>query len=115
MADQNHHGAPPPQEARILGPQGQIMLEQAAVTLGIACTNCALPMSGPGFEFVSLRPVLRGGLPTVIDGHVFICHRDECAEAREQARQTATAVRPAGGWEVFEGKAEDEVDEPSAS
>lgn len=118
MADQSAAGATPT-EGRILGEQGRAMIEQAAVALGINCTNCGLPMEGPGFEFVSLRAVFKvGDRPKVINSHVFLCGRDDCAKARDKAYAVATAVRPAGGWQVFEAKAageEDGVDEPSAS
>jgi hypothetical protein len=87
--------------AQILGEQRTMMLEQSAIRLGINCTACGLEMSGPGFEFVSLRPTFKDGRPTVIEGHAFICHREECAVARQEARDRATAVRPAGGWEVI--------------
>lgn len=87
--------------AQILGEQRAAMLEQSAIRIGINCTACGLEMSGPGFEFVSLRPIFRAGRPTVVEGHVFVCHREECAESREKARSRATAVRPAGGWEVL--------------
>lgn len=87
--------------AQLLGEQRAAMLEQQAITLGINCTACAMEMSGPGFEFVSLRAVFKDGRPTVIEGHAYICHREECAEAREKARGRATAVRPAGGWELI--------------
>lgn len=87
--------------AQVLGEQRTMMLEQSAIRIGIFCTSCGLEMSGPGFEFVSLRPTFKEGRPTVIEGHVFICHREECADAREKARGLATAVRPAGGWTVL--------------
>lgn len=112
--DQPHTPYDPPAVggAQILGEQRAAMLEQAAIRIGINCTACALEMSGPGFEFVSLRAMFKEGRPTVVEGHVFICHREECAEAREKARSLATAVRPAGGWELITAAAIGEHSEP---
>lgn len=90
----------------LLGEQAVAILEQRATQLGINCTVCGLEMSGPGFEFVSMR--VEAGeeeRPKVIEERAFICHREECAEAREKLRSRATAVRPAGGWEVLTGPA----------
>lgn len=87
--------------AQVLGEQRTAMLEAAAIRIGITCQACGLEMSGPGFEFVSLHATFKEGRPTVVEGHAFLCHREECAWAREKARARATAVRPAGGWELI--------------
>jgi hypothetical protein len=61
-----------------------------------------------GFEFVVMKPLLdKGGDAHVAVGNVFICSRDGCQIARDAAAKTATAMRPAGGWTVF-----DDEDEP---
>jgi hypothetical protein len=103
-----------PGEVPILGEQGAAMLEQRGHELGIFCHSCGLEMSGAGFEFISLRAVTRETRPTVVETRAFICGRDECAEAREAARQRATAVKPAGGWQVLTGPAEEPEDEAPA-
>ena len=100
--------------AVLLGEQATAMLEQTAIQLGINCTACGLEMSGPGFEFVSLRPTMRQGKPTVVVGKVFVCSREDCAVAREEARSKCTAVRPAGGWEI-QAAVTGEVDDPDAN
>ena len=95
----------PSPSAQMLGPEAAEILDLRAAQLGINCTSCGLEMSGPGFEFLSMRVVLREK-PTVVEERAFICHRDDCAEAREKLRGRATAVRPAGGWSVLTGPAQ---------
>lgn len=112
MADALDRGAG--NGAVLLGEQAAAMLEQTAIQLGINCTVCGLEMSGPGFEFVSLRPTMRQGNPTVVVGKVFVCGREECADGREKARSKCTAVRPAGGWEI-QTAVTGEVDDPDAN
>lgn len=96
----------PEVSARLLGEEAGAMLEQQATTMGIVCTSCGLEMRGPGFEFISLRPTIKAGKPTMEVGRLWICGREDCAEAREEAREKSTAVRPAGGWEVLTGTPE---------
>lgn len=88
----------------LLGLDVKAAIAEAAVNLGIICTSCKQAMEGPGFEFVSIRPEAREGRPTIVIGRQFICARDECAAAREDAHSRATAVRPAGGWTAFYGE-----------
>lgn len=98
---------PPGSEGLVLGDERVAMLEETALQLGIYCHACGLEMSGPGFEFVSLRPVMKmrpgGPGPTMVISRAFVCHREECAEARTEARAKATAVKAAGGWTVLTG------------
>lgn len=91
----------PPSAAPLLGQVRAEALEAVAGKIGLYCAVCGGEMSGPGFEFVALIAVMKEGHPHVEVSRTFICHRDECAAAREEGRLKATAVRPAGGWTIL--------------
>lgn len=107
------NGSGPPTDGAVPLGQGQ-MLEEAAVRIGLVCPNCgelieaqepvqienyhgSAPMVelGPAaYEYITLRPAMKGGRPGVAVEKDLICTRTQCDAAREEMDRSATAKRP---------------------
>lgn len=97
-------GDPPPGDgAVLLGPDADEALEEAGRRVGLICAGCGGPLDQQGcWEYVTLRPEVREGVPKIITSKAFICGRESCAHVRARLEQSATARRPWQPWHLFD-------------